>query len=653
MALNPKREPSLIALLDLRSLRGASESLYMKRQFRGLDSLIRRSTSPGERADAFRRILFGYCCSRLDLAPNPLLLNNHLHTSFFKECECAEWDIPPGVLENTEIEDIALLYESIFDGEHSRKRGIYYTPPDIALHIVEQAVRLKTDHEETPSILDPACGAGVFLLKTLHLLSLRRPAEESGHAPFSRIFGVDIDETAVEVCRILLLLRLHEISPGEDLPLPDLSRNIMHGNALISPEDLRGSGLEDREEYRSLSMRAAFPAIFREGGFDCIIGNPPYGLSRGERISAVENTALKTLYADILNGKPNKYMLFMARAHALLKSGGVCSFIVPNSWLGIRSAKALRQMFLAEGALTDIEVLDFDPFSAPSVETVIFRVQKGEKSPSINVRHVLKREDLGDREGAALPTETCLKTPGLTIPLTWSNDAEKLLKALSRGCTPLRKFTDLFNPLIALQVYAAGKGSPPQTKDQVRNHVFHTSMPDSEVCYPYLAGSDIRRYGVSWSGRYHRYGPWLAENHPLERFMGPRVVIREILSRGPYILTCTMIEEISIYNRSVLHIIRGCSGTRDDMLALTAILNSRTASSIIMHLGQKSQRRLFPKVVNDDILNFPVPSSWNDAVPILAPLAAERLHSGPDSTPGSKMLEKKIDEAVAEIYRVI
>src|SRR5690606_19468235 len=105
---------------------------------------------------------------------------------------------------------------------------------------------------------------------------------------------------------------------------------------------------------------------------DIIVANPPYGLSRDNQLTDAENTVLKKKFAPFLNGKPNKYMLFMAAAVTAAADGGVISMIVPNSWLGIRSAARIRTLLLQTGSLHAVTHFKQRVFRNASVEPVSF-----------------------------------------------------------------------------------------------------------------------------------------------------------------------------------------------------------------------------------------------------------------------------------------
>lgn len=214
----------------------------------------------------------------------------------------------------------------------------------------------------SPSILDPACGSGVFLVRALQRLIAAR--EESGtHLKLSEraalakdcIFGVDIDAEAVEVARLSLLLvvlggEFVDVRAGRGI-LPDLASNVQVGNSLVGPDFDRlvpGQAAipEVRAQVAPFDWAVAFPAVANHGGFTCIVGNPPY-----IRIQVLREflPAQLTYFQDPRSGYKTStgsfdaYMLFMEKCLSLLSATGTMALIVKSSLLISPSASLLRE----------------------------------------------------------------------------------------------------------------------------------------------------------------------------------------------------------------------------------------------------------------------------------------------------------------------
>jgi hypothetical protein len=368
-----------------------------------------------------------------------------------------------------------------------------------------------------------------------------------------------------------------------------------------------------------LNFSEAFPRPTLQGGFNHIIGNPPYGISRDSRIDKTELVALQSRYKPWISGKVNTYMLFMARGMELLCEGGTLHYVVPNSWLGITSARALRTKLIDNGHLVAIERFNTRVFPEPNVEALVVGLRKKSMLPE-HVEIALKEYDSPSGNllnSDRLPLLECTKTPDRRIPLFWNAATASILSRIFEHSTPLSE-SGLFMPRIALQAYAKGLGTPPQTDKIVREHPFDAVERVDESYLPYLQGRDISRNEVCWSGSYLSYGPWLAEPQKLEYFNGPRIVLREILGPSPYLFQAAFVDKTFLYNKSVLHILPQGECTHLDLQALLHILLSPLGSFVLKHTGRKSQRRLFPKIVSADLRDFPIPKHFTSISNLLS-----------------------------------
>ena len=165
------------------------------------------------------------------------------------------------------LEDLGAYYESILEKEVRREGGVYYTPPLIVDYMVEDTLGTllegKTPDEIAKiKIVDPACGSGVFLLGAYRYLLdwcekrfCKLTLEKRRKILTDNIFGVDIDPLAVEITKYCLAMKCSE---GKDFSL-DINQNIYCGNSLVG-----------------FDWQQTFPHVFKQGGFDIVIGNPPY-----------------------------------------------------------------------------------------------------------------------------------------------------------------------------------------------------------------------------------------------------------------------------------------------------------------------------------------------------------------------------------------
>lgn len=288
--------------------------------------------------------------------------------------------------------------------EVKKAGGVYYTPTYIVDYIVQQTVGKllegKTPKDATEiKVLDPACGSGSFLLGAyLYLLHWHRDyyvndnpekytraargriqtlyegpggnwrltTAEKRRILLNNIYGVDIDPQAVEVTKLSLLLKVlegeTEGSLGQQLAffqeraLPDLDTNIKCGNSLIGPDfyEQRGQQLSmfDTEEmYRinAFDWKAEFPEIISKGGFNAVIGNPPY-----IRIQALKEWAPKEVefykqaYISASKGNYDIYVVFVEKGLQMLNKDGLLGYILPHKFFNAKYGEPLRRL-IAEG----------------------------------------------------------------------------------------------------------------------------------------------------------------------------------------------------------------------------------------------------------------------------------------------------------------
>lgn len=310
--------------------------------------------------------------------------------------------------------------------------GIYYTPEYVVDYIVKNTVgrllsELKPKQAQKIRILDPACGSGSFLIRAYKELEdyfqklktdkyeRRRKAREKVFrhqvtVPFSEegesvedrrltisekreivlnhIFGVDIDEQAVEVTRLSLMLKMLEgemgMVPGRAM-LPMLDYNIQCGNSLISGDvlELKEFFGDDWYRVKPFDWKDKFREIMvKEGGFDVVIGNPPWvslkGKFRTEQCSTNELRYLTEKYEGDTY-RPNIYEYFIKRAMSLLRIGGRHSFIVPDRMASNLQFQGLRRQILET---CKIHSLVFRaPFPGVIADTIIYVVEKGSTTP--------------------------------------------------------------------------------------------------------------------------------------------------------------------------------------------------------------------------------------------------------------------------------
>jgi len=338
--------------------------------------------------------------------------------------------------------------------------GVYYTPSYIVDYIVKHTVGKllegKTPQEVAgvteswrPSktgrplaILDPACGSGSFLLGAYQYLldwhleyySKDTAKWSTGKGPriyqdhrgvwrlatserkrilLANIYGVDIDAQAVEVTKLSLLLRVLEGENAETLQkqftlfheraLPDLANNIKCGNSLIGPDFYQGrqTDFDEEESYRinAFDWNAEFPDITKSGGFDAVIGNPPWGAL----LSEPELEYLRQRNRDIIVRMIDSFMYFLYQSSLKLQYAGHLGMILPDVILYQQDNEKLRRFLLDGFAVNCILNMGdvFDKVTRPASILVLERAKITDDSVTVadftDLPRIQKRTELQDQ----------------------------------------------------------------------------------------------------------------------------------------------------------------------------------------------------------------------------------------------------------------
>ncbi len=315
--------------------------------------------------------------------------------------------------------------------------GVYYTPSHIVDYIVETTVGRQIANKSPKQlksyrVLDPACGSGSFLLGVYKKLlahyldwyihnepekkrkcvwkyagDWRLTIAEKKKILKEHIFGVDIDRQAVEVTKLSLLLRVLEDEDNQTIGqqlslfpervLPDINQNIKCGNSLIEPAYYAEQLLADKEEIAMVNpfdWKREFEDVIKDGGFDCIVGNPPYlniDDTWGRQDPRLK--AIKKLYPAIYNDKTDILFYFLARATSLCAKKGEIGFIVSRAFLEAYKADKLRKQLLDTSAIQ--EVIDFRNhyvFPGVGITTAIIRLSPGRKPDIVDARRLITDE---------------------------------------------------------------------------------------------------------------------------------------------------------------------------------------------------------------------------------------------------------------------
>ncbi|MGP8321971.1 MAG: Eco57I restriction-modification methylase domain-containing protein, partial [Methanosarcinaceae archaeon] len=475
--------------------------------------------------------------------------------------------------------------------EVKKAGGVYYTPQYIVDYIVKNTVG-KLVAGKTPEeiaeikILDPACGSGSFLIGAYTYLlkyhldwyvenkpKAHKKAVFQGRADgwylttaekkrilLNNIFGVDIDSQAVEVTKLSLQLEVLEnenkesverqVKLGMEGILPNLGGNIKCGNSLIGPDfyDAGQTALFDEDEMRRVNVFdwddavKGFGEIMGAGGFDCVIGNPPYGAFFGKSDKAYLLKQYKNCPSSL-----DSYLLFYERClEHLLKTDGDLGFITPNTWELIFSAAQFRTFVLTNFSINEIVHFTRKIFKSATVDCEMVIIQNAERQQHKVLVTVQSNSESFQR---AIPQSLWLSPKGDPFNILLTEKEHALLAKINSESVHA---DDIFLIKNGAKPFEKGKGKPPQTREIVETKPYVSEIKQDDSFRPLLRGSFIQRYVNHWNEDYWiSYGPWLAAPRDPKIFEAPeKIVCRQTGDR----IVCTLIDDRFIC-RDNLHII--------------------------------------------------------------------------------------------------
>ena len=515
----------------------------------------------------------------------------------------------------------------------------YYTPQYIVDYIVQNTVGQLLEQCCAPEdvtrikLLDPACGSGSFLLGAYQALidwhknyyaqkshwdkkdreaayhngegQVRLTAQLKRQILLNNIFGVDIDPQAVEVTRFSLSLKaLEETRRGElyeevnlfkQTVLPDLRDNIKCGNSLIGND--YSMLPTERVGVSAFEWPYEFPSVMAEGGFDAVIGNPPWGAD----IHKEQRGYLSTRFPDVADFESAQY--FLMHGIALLNEAGLLGMIIPNTFALNVYARKTRQKIIELTSVTAMADLSSEKvFEGPSVRSMLIFLSR-EKQAACRVIEFHK--DIDSRLLQTVSVNELMQAETWKEFLATETPLSKLASRLAKNNPSLADYCDVRQGYIPYRTTTLTRRfGQAQAKEIVKGRSWHSNERKSQDYQKELQGADVGRYVLDWSGVWVKYGEWVSTYLPISVFSGPRVLIREIAGRPPHVLLAAYAEDVFIHNPSVLAVLpRGPVSAK----FILGVLNSRLMSLIFSSVAPKAQKGLFPKIIITDARRLPVP----------------------------------------------
>lgn len=534
--------------------------------------------------------------------------------------------------------------------------GVYYTPRYITDYIVEQTIgRLldgKTPKEvEKLRFLDPACGSGSFLIRAYervmeHYLRYftanpdkRRKddcfVDAAGNVRLTtalkrrilenNIYGVDIDAQAVEVTQLSLYLKMLEGENRDTLRqqtelfrdqalLPSLSANIKCFNSLIGSD----FSLDPAELVRvnAGDWDVHFEAIMKAGGFDAVVGNPPYVIVSPESFDPVQSAYLRRY--QVAQYKADLFHLFIERGLSLCRSAGKFGMIIPNTWLTLQFTEKLREFVLTKSKIEELVIFDHLVFAEADVFTALLFLERTSPTPDHESRvkkmaSATTSDELHKASPLTVAQSIWTANTGFTIETRRLNPEGKLVERLLTSFGALEKVA---RASLGAQAYNSSK----HTKEQIEKRVFHADRKLGKEYMLEIGGSAVSRFDLQKDEtKWIKYGPWLHDYREMDWLTGPRILIREIAGKAPHRIFACYTEEMLCNYKTVLNV-NPSSDTQVSMKFLLGLLNSQLLSFLYPYTSTKQVAASFPRLSVRDIKRLPI------AVPNVQEASGRQLH---------------------------
>ena len=353
-------------------------------------------------------------------------------------------------------------------------------------------------------VLDPACGSGAFLIEafdqlyTTYQASNDRLEELSGQPTLfdldrqilqNNLYGVDLNAEAVQICQLSLWVK----TAARGKVLTSLDKTICQGNSVIHDGDVHP---------KAFNWKAEFPEVFEQGGFDVVVGNPPY--VRQELLKPYK-PYFQNAY-ESFHGMADLYVYFYELGIRVLKPGGLLSFIVTNKWMKAGYGEALRRFF---GEKAWIEsVVDFGHakqiFEEADVFPSIIVARKPDDRPEPKnaricsiPREQLRIDDLSsqiDQDGFAVERRRFGSGAWLLEP----SGVEELMGKICRTGVPLREFAGI-SPYRGV---TTGLNKAFLIDTPTYKRLIEADPRSGEIIKPYLRGQDITRWTPNFAGEW-------------------------------------------------------------------------------------------------------------------------------------------------------
>lgn len=378
--------------------------------------------------------------------------------------------------------------------EERKNSGSFYTPMHIVNYIVKDCLSGLIKDKSSEEILklrciDPAMGSGPFLLGAVAYLesellermskeerdsSVLDPYEIRWRVLHSCIYGVDLNPLAVELAKFSLWM----FSARKGHKLEPLNDQLVCGDSLSQDP-----------------WKTSFTSIMKSGGFDAVVGNPPY--VRQETLAGYK-AFLRDNY-EVFDNTADLYTYFIEKGIAVLKSGGNFGIIVSNKWMRAKYGAPLRKWLKQRKIECIIDFGDVPVFEGATTYPCILRLAKSSPAKTFSVVQIKTPE--------FQPLHSYTETNSYTVTQNdlddagWSlvdDRAKRLMSRLHAVGAPLKEYVDqrIFYGI------KTGLNEAFVIDEKVKNEILGADKNSGKLIKPFLAGRDLQRFSTPDIGRH-------------------------------------------------------------------------------------------------------------------------------------------------------
>lgn len=532
-----------------------------------------------------------------------------------------------------------------------KEQGIYYTPSYIEDYIVEQALKPVLDkcrsipELKAIKVLDPSCGSGSFLIKAMEMIEkkyvefgARKGEGIRLQVVLDNIYGVDLDEKAVEIARLNLVINSLETR----MKLPGLEKHIKNGNSLISGTDdeLKKYFGKNYRDKKPFNWEEEFPEVFNRPnpGFDVIIGNPPWVTTRHSELGEDLVSFLKNRYKSAEGFKLNLFPMFVELSLMLVRKEGVSSLIIPNRLLDTPSYVGIRKDIVTNMTILDIQNLPKGAFDSVVAGNIIVTIQNKLDS---NTDKQLVITDFFTKEAIKLSTAEIVSTDNYTININCNSASSEVVNKIKDAQT--MQLSEICSVHVGMMI-----------KD--KNNKLRT---DNSGLKRIVVGRDFERYQINnlRTFNFQDIEIFGGTKRPEKHEISPKLFVRKT---GNSIVA--VIDKNNTYAEQSVYLL--LPKTKISIEYLEGVLNSK----LITYYFQNqliTNAESYPYIQHYDLEKIPIVTPEKKIEGVLASLVKqlhelkEKLQSATDNSNNWNQLkseiqkkDKEIDRTVYRLYRL-